>query len=850
MSRTAHKLLSASGAKGYEIEQSLLCSQADGSKLRRTPSSEGNRKTWTFSTWCKRGRLGLGNNSGVGSNWNLLMGAYAGSASDNSHYWQFGFSNNDELTCGGWVNNFRVTNRKFRDTSAWYHLVLQVDTTQSTASNRTKVYVNGVQETSFSSTYDPAQNFDLAINNTVAQSISDVAYDAGSGPYHFDGYIAETHLFDGAVVAASEFGETDPVTGQWIPKEYTGTASYGTNGYYMKYVSGAIGTDSSGQGNNYTTTNLANSDVVLDSPTNNFPTINSTTPYNSTITNLSQGNLHVKAVTYDSGYYGNHIATVKVPESGKWYIETRMAVESGTGNTSWIGVMPQTAAIIPKDGTGATDGEYITNSSFTGIQVDLITGTDTIKLRDGGSIVETVTGKTASSYVCALALDVDNNKVYAGFDNGSSMTWMDSGNPAAGSNGQSHTFTSDTIIQLEVGPNSTSSSNSKQTLNFGQNGTFCGTETAGGNTDGSGQGNFFYSPPSGFKALCSKNLPTPTIKKPTEHFNTVLYTGDGSSTRSITGAGFQSDFTWLKSRTEAYSHLLYDAVRGAGASKALKSNASVAEGENDNATYGYLSAFTSDGFNLVHGSSSSSFTNENNDNMVSWNWKAGGSGSANNSGDINATVSANVTAGFSIVSWTGNSSNGDTIAHGLGKEPSVIIYKDRSANSLFYLVTTAIDGSQDYLALGSNTLAAASTWGAPATNTISNWTFGANSIIAYCFAAVEGFSKFGSYKGNGESENGPYVYTGFSPALVIVKESSSALGSWFMWDNKREVGNVKDAVVWADVSNAETSHAEYEIDFLSNGFKIRGDSAATNQDGETMFYMAFAEFPFKYANAR
>ena len=178
MSRTAHKLMASSGSKGYEIDQSLLCSQADASKLRRTPSSEGNRKTFTFSTWCKRHRLGLDGSSGTGSNYNIIMGAYAGSASDNSHYWAFGFTNTDAIVAQGWVNNFRVTNRRFRDTAAWYHLVLQIDTTQSTASNRTKIFVNGVQETSFSSSYDQAKNFDLAINNTVPQSISDTAYDA------------------------------------------------------------------------------------------------------------------------------------------------------------------------------------------------------------------------------------------------------------------------------------------------------------------------------------------------------------------------------------------------------------------------------------------------------------------------------------------------------------------------------------------------------------------------------------------------------------------------------------------------------------------------------------------------
>ena len=327
MSRTAHKLMASGAKKAYEIEQSLLCSEGDGSKLRRTPSSAGNRKTFTFSTWCKRSNFGLGGSGGAV--YDALFGAYNAGSSDDSEYFFFGFNNNDFLTIGGWTVNWKRTNRKFRDPAAWHHIVLQVDTTQATADNRFKMYVDGVQETSFETSTNPSQNLDTAVNATYPQAISDVAYDAGTGPYHFDGYMAETHLFDGAVVAPSEFGETDSDTGEWIPKKYTGTASYGTNGYYMKYVSGAIGTDSSGQSNNYTTTNLANSDVMLDTPTNNFNTLNPLN--NGSYTTLSQGNLACQGNTdADAGWAHSTIPMT----SGKWYAESIIGTVSNWAPTA------------------------------------------------------------------------------------------------------------------------------------------------------------------------------------------------------------------------------------------------------------------------------------------------------------------------------------------------------------------------------------------------------------------------------------------------------------------------------------------------------------------------------------
>jgi len=329
-----------------------------------------------------------------------------------------------------------------------------------------------------------------------------------------------------------------------------------------------------------------------------------------------------------------------------------------------------------------------------------------------------------------------------------------------------------------------------------------------------------------------------TINKSGDYFNTKLYTGNGGTQHSITGVGFQPDWTWIKSRDDAYNHFLFDAVRGVG--KQIYSNTTGAEATNMNNLY----SFNADGFSLAQ-SSNDDVTNKNNSNFASWNWKANGSGSANTDGSITSTVSANTTAGFSIVKWTGNATTNQTVGHGLGAVPKVIITKNTNNASQPWKCYFSEVGNDKYLIL--NTTDTPSTSGflynTTPTNslfTISNDTGmngSGNSIIAYCFAEKTGYSKIGSYVGNG-NVNGTFVYTGFKPAFVMLKETSNA-DNWLIMDNKRLGYNPRNELLFPNLNNAEQAHDR--VDLVSNGFKMNNDDGSINTSGATYIYMAFGQ---------
>ena len=327
-----------------------------------------------------------------------------------------------------------------------------------------------------------------------------------------------------------------------------------------------------------------------------------------------------------------------------------------------------------------------------------------------------------------------------------------------------------------------------------------------------------------------------TIDNPFKHFNTKTYTGTGSS-NALTGVGFQPDWTWIKKRNSTGDHELYDAVRGV--TKTLYSNGTSAEYTHSNG----LTAFGTDGFTVGTGGS----VNNSSDTFVAWNWKANGTGSSNSDGSISSTVSVNTTAGFSIVSYTGTGSNA-TIGHGLGAVPKMIFFKDRET-SVDWGVYAEPNGNTKEMYL-STTDAAGTNSGAfnSTTPTSSVFTIGTSSrynpsskgVIAYCFANVKGYSKIGSYTGNGLS-NGPFVYTGFRVAWLMIKRTDSA-NSWIIMDTKRNTFNPMGEELKAEVSDAGNDATRW--DQLSNGFKLRNSGGAVNASGGTYIYMAFAGAPF------
>ena len=328
------------------------------------------------------------------------------------------------------------------------------------------------------------------------------------------------------------------------------------------------------------------------------------------------------------------------------------------------------------------------------------------------------------------------------------------------------------------------------------------------------------------------------VDKPTDYFNTKLYTGNSTDDTAITGLDFAPSLCWIKNRTDTNSHALFDTVRGA--TKYIESDTTDAEATG--ATF--LKSFTSDGFVLGTGGR----VNNSGNNYASWNWKAGGTASSNTDGSITSSVSANTTSGFSIVSYTGNGTAGSTIGHGLNAVPKMIIIKKISASGTNWEVYHASLGNNKAISLDSTGAAGTNSNWNNTTPTSSVFSIGSGggvnassaTYIAYCFAEKQSYSKFSSYVGNG-NVSGTYVHLGFKPAFVMNKKTDGTM-NWHIWDNKRNSYNIVDKLVYPNLSNAEDTLTSF--DFVSNGFKIRDNRTFVNASGSPYIYMAFAENPF------
>ena len=778
---------------GYEIDQSIRFNSADEAFLSRTPGSGSAATQYAISVWCKRGLLD--------EQYIFMQG------SDASNLDILQFQSDSTLRFfqypGSSTSDF-ITTQVFRDAAAWYHIVVIVDTTQGTAGDRVKIYVNGSRVTDFSTQTNPGSSATSMIGGTSQMTIGRKT--PGTTHYH-DGYMAEFNMVFGTP-SISDFGETNSATGQWVPKKYTG--SYGTNGFYLKgQDSSALGDDSSGNGNDFTSSGLAAADQVTDSPTNNMPTLN---PLSSGTGTLSDGNLQYTGV---SGNWSNSRLNLLVPDTGKWAIRMKSA-------SSYQQIIV---------GLCAPDSECpYTDIDLNGVvQIRYNTLDADFKTRVGGSLVtDNGPPAVAAQTFFQLLFDMDNGKLGMAADDATSGTFADTS-----------TYS---ILDL----NGASLSTARQP--FVQ--AFSGTDANAGVIIDVGQSGW-ETTVTGFKNLTLANMDDPAITDPKRYFGTLLYTGNGTTGQTVTGLETSSgtswtpDWVWIKPRSAAYNSKLFDSVRTLGHS--LESSTNNAEADLSAEFIG----FADGGFQVDDDGSNN--INQSGITHVGWCWEAGGSGSSNGDGDITSTVSASTTSGFSALIYSGSGNSGDTVGHGLGVKPSAVIVKTRSAAD-HWIVNDWSGNYANKLKLN-ETEAASSSSGFVTAASSSTFTLGSDvavngsgrTYVAYCFAEIEGFNKLGSYEGNGNAD-GPFVYTGFSPQWILFRVTSTA-DAWQIYDTKRYTINPFGTTI-APNSNAVEGSFSARLDILSNGFKVRTTNTALNGSGEDYIFMAFAESPFKTANAR
>jgi len=787
---TASKKLiqAAAGASGGDfypttLDQSL---RMDGStSFSRTFGTPTNASKWSCYFIVKRSALSSdfflqGNTFSVSNNFSTAFDSL------DRFYWSFNNS------------TYMISTSKYRDPSAWYHILLVWDSANATAAHRARVYINGTEITDWVVDHRSSVSTSLNAWHIQNTTVFSTALLAGSATapavaYQWNGYCALVVDVDGQALTPSDFGEFK--NGVWVYTGYTG--SYGNQGFLLDFSnSSSFGADSSGNGNNWSVNGtLTSSDQMIDTPTNNFCTLNPLYEgygsYTAAPFTLSEGNLQGAG----NSTANNCAGTMAI--AGKNYFESTWTV---TGNgQAIIGIMNTSGQTV------VLDGYY--NAVF-------VLGTN----------VQSMTFNTNDTI--GVATDVDGGTVK--FYRNGTLGYT-----------ASVTLTDDDWFPWVYG-----ALNSTSVVNFGQS-------------------SFAYTPPTGYETLSTANLPEPAIgpnsaTQSDENFNTVLYTGNGS-TQSVTGVNFQPDFTWIKDRDAAYGHQLYDVLRGA--ENTLRSDSAVAE-YNQGAQYGALTSFDSDGFSVDVGSDVDVVNTTGND-YVSWNWKANGSGVSNTDGTVTSTVSANTNAGFSIATFNAGTGTTDkTYGHGLGTTPAFVLMKARTTTATQWWVWhKSFSNPNNYLYL-QETFALlgpdANVWGNSGfTSTTcgfrSNYTFVvSDDVVTYNFAEVEGFSKFGSYTGNGSATEGPFIYCGFRPAWIMIKEISNA-DDWMITDADVNSYNPAYYQLKANTSGAEVGNTSYsKLDFVSNGFKIRTNpvDGALNTSGSNYIYMAFAEMPFKYSVGR
>ena len=851
-------------------------------------SDDGQR--WVMSFWCKRGGRWCGNpfqrkgsyghQSSADRNRSAIMGGWMSARSS----W-IGFdsvSGNEDafvLSMKQADNSVDfITNAQYRDHAAWYHFFIKLDTTQATSTDRLQLWVNGVRVTSWDAYPTITQNSTQMHfwADGVRHNIGRHHYSTGTVPFH--GYLADFYylcndttgsgdasVVDTAQYTATTFGEFNS-DGIWVPIE--ADVIYGDQAYFLEFKDSAdLGKDSGSVGNHFDSYSMGAVNQCTDTPTNNFcvmqPAQNAA---NGAQPRTLWGGLRITDGASSS--QSSH-ATMGVT-TGKWYYEHYMEDDYNTPQNhgaGWLG----TKQDLEGNGSGFT---RLTTRIHYGDHVARVvngwadSGTGAASNNNTGTGDNFSGSNAAENDVMGTAVDLDAGKVWWHIRG----TWhtpdSNVGDPAAGTYpGFSNIATVlDGTQHLVPAQNMYTSGPPVRLMNFGNPPTSVFT-AIGTHADDNGYGSFAYEPPSGFLALCSKNIGesglSNIVDDPSKHFQNVIYDGTGSS-NAITNdgnSGLQPDLLWIKRRDYDNGHQLLDSSRGVD--KILGPEGDAAE----TTLAGRLSSFDSDGFTVT---STSGAYNASGEPFVAWQWKMnGGTTTTNNDGNRSVTLQANATAGQSIMLYEGSGADGATYGHGLGAKPHMVIIKNRDSSNYSWMVwhhrisptsQMTMDGSGAKSAAGGGTYqtftsSVIALESASAVNV-------AQSFVAYAFTGIEGYSKFDIFEGNDPSnyetdDNGTFVYCGFKPAFVMYKPVDNT-GSWLMFDNKRNkiasgVGaNYNGNTIWsrlaADLPDEETAATENFIDFLSNGFQIKLDSDTLcntyNEDGELYIFAAFAAQPF------
>ena len=560
-----------------------------------------------------------------------------------------------------------------------------------------------------------------------------------------------------------------------------------------------------------------------------------------TAPSLTGGNLRYQTTGSGPGNNDATRGTMATPTTGKWYFEF-----VDVQNYTVVGMQEIQPSGVRK---WNTNGYPVTQSGISQFYVFLHQGDVNINNSNTSSAFTTF----SDGDIGGIAIDLDNGAFYLH----NAGTYVNSGDPTSGSSktGSLGNITTGKEY-IPITCNHSYGSDTRMYFNFGQDSTFQGYTTAGGNADENGFGDFKYAPPSGYLALCSANLPISDDIDPAQtdddipqkQFNAVLYTGN-ASTRNITGVDFQPDLVITRGRSEASVGKVVDSSRGV--TKVIQTHSNSAESTDSNG----LTAFGSDGYSL----GSDAGYNNNSTTYVAWCWRCnGGTTTTDTSGDISTVRQTNAAGGFAILEWTGNGSNNQRLAHGLGKKPTLVIAKRLDSAQSWGVWSTFLGANSKEIQLDSNAAwqATGNAWYESGMTTDfvgigSDRNISSSSNVAYVWTDIEGYSKCGSsYLGNANAD-GAFVYTGFRPRYIILRAVNVASDGWLAYDTAREPFNVMDSVLQLHLSSAEYSNAAFRLDVLSNGFKLRSaDNAVNGTSYDPYIYFAWGDVPYKYNNAQ